>query len=192
MVTGHTSVDMALKQRDEDTLTRARLAALVACSADAIIGETLDGIITDWNPAAERLYGYRADEVIGRDLIMLIPTDRIAETEAVLARLRGGETVEHFETERWTKDGRRIDVELTLFPIRDESGGIIATSAIVRDVTARKATEKALATSEARLRTLVDHVPAVIYTEHGETIGPLTFISPYVEEFLGFPPDAFQ
>lgn len=191
MVTGHTSIDMTPKHRDEDTLTRARLAALVACSADAIIGETLDGIITDWNPAAERLYGYRADEVIGRDLMMLIPDDRIAETEAVLARLRRGETIEHFETERWTKDGRRIDVELTLFPVRDETGEMIATSAIVRDVTARKAIERALATSEARLRALIGHVPAVIYTERGDSVGPLTFISPYVEEFLGFPPDAF-
>src|SRR3954469_12196634 len=152
--------DLALESRPEDTLTRARLVALVACSADAIIGETLDGIITDWNPAAERLYGYRADEVIGRDLMMLISDDRIAETEAILARLRNGETIEHFETERWTKDGRRIDVELTLFPVRDESGAMIATSAIVRDVTARKATEAALAKSEMRLRTLMEHVPA--------------------------------
>src|SRR3954452_1315765 len=119
MAMGHTPTELTLTGLHEDMLTRARLAALVACSADAIIGETLDGIITDWNPAAERLYGYRADEVIGRDLMMLISDDRIAETEAILARLRNGETIEHFETERWTKDGRRIDVELTLFPVRD-------------------------------------------------------------------------
>ncbi len=91
-----------LERGRNDALTRARLAALVACSADAIIGRTLDGIVTDWNPAAERLYGYRADEVIGRDLKMLVPADRIAETEEVWP-FRSGETIERLETERWTK-----------------------------------------------------------------------------------------
>ncbi len=187
MATNHTSTGLMLTRHREDTLTRARLAALVACSADAIIGETLDGIITDWNPAAERLYGYRADEVIGRDLMMLIPDDRIAETEAVLARLRGGETIEHFETERWTKDGRRIDVELTLFPVRDETGAMIATSAIVRDVTARKATERALATSEARLRTLVEQLPVGVYLLAADEHATPLYLSPFLEAHMGIP-----
>ena len=137
----------------------ARLAALVQSSGDAIIGETLDGIITDWNPAAERLYGYTAAEVIGQHLTKVIPPELMAETEALLARLHQGESIEGIETARIRKDGRKIDVALTVSPVRDESGRIIATSAIVRDVTAVKANARALADSERRFRTAFTNAP---------------------------------
>ena len=103
-------------------VSQARLAALVLSSGDAIIGETLDGIITDWNPAAERLYGYAAEEVIGQNLTMVIPPDRMAETEALLARVHQGESIEGIETVRIRKDGREIDVALTVSPVWDEAG----------------------------------------------------------------------
>src|SRR3954471_2271376 len=100
------------RRRTWDDDTRARLAALVHSSADAIIGETLDGIITDWNSAAERLYGYRAEEVIGQHLSMLVPPEERAGVEQLLARVRAGESVEGMEAVRWTNDGRRLDVSL--------------------------------------------------------------------------------
>src|SRR5262245_41529947 len=108
-------------------VSQARLAALVQSSGDAIIGETLDGIITDWNPAAERLYGYAAAEVIGQPLTRVIPPERMAEANEILARVHQGESVEGLETVRVRKDGRVIDVALTVSPVWDEAGQIIAT-----------------------------------------------------------------
>src|SRR5215212_4275322 len=141
-----------LSEHDRQMLTRNRLAAIVHSSVDAIVGETLDGIITDWNPAAERLYGYTAEEVIGRPFARLIPPERAAESAAILTRVLRGEHVEDVETVRWTKDGRRIEVSLTVSPVWNDAGEIIATSAIIRDIRERKATEQALAASEAILR----------------------------------------
>jgi two-component system sensor histidine kinase/response regulator len=144
---------------DRQILTRNRLAAIVQSSADAIIGETLDGIITDWNPAAERLYGYTAEEVMGRPFMTVVPPERSGESAAILARVLQRDPVEDLETVRWTKDGRRIEVSLTVFPVVDDAGEIVATSAIVRDITARKATERALAGSEALLRVAFENAP---------------------------------
>jgi PAS domain S-box-containing protein len=127
------------------------LASLVRSSADAIVIETLDGITTYWNPAAEQRYGYRAEEVIGHSLSVRIPPHRLGETESLLARARGGEHAINVESERWTRDGRRIDVSLSISPVWDEAGEIVGTSAIVRDIAARKTTEQALAASEALL-----------------------------------------
>ena len=138
---------------------RARLAAMVHASADAIIGETLDGIITDWNPAAERLYGYTAAEVIGRHRAILVPPHEAAAVEAMAERLRHGESIEGLETVQWTKDGRRVDVSLTVSPVRNELGEIVAASSVVRDITPRKATEAALAASEALLRDAFANAP---------------------------------
>jgi PAS domain S-box-containing protein len=148
-----------LSEQDRPTLTRNRLAAIVRSSADAIVGETLDGIITDWNPAAERLYGYTAEEVIGRPFARLIPPERAAESAAILTRVLRGEHVEDVETVRWTKDGRRIEVSLTVSPVWNDAGEIIATSAIIRDIRERKATEHALAASEAILRVAFENAP---------------------------------
>src|ERR671918_2246509 len=118
-------------EQDRQALTRNRLGAIVRSSADAIIGETLDGIITDWNPAAERLYGYTAEEVIGRPFMTVIPPEHWAESAAILEQVLQGDFVEDLETVRWTKAGRRIDVSLTVFPVRDDAGELVATSAIV-------------------------------------------------------------
>ena len=120
-----------LSEQDRHALTRTRLAAIVRSSADAIIGETLDGIITDWNPAAERLYGYTAEEVIGQHLSLLVPPDERADLAHQVARVRSGESIEGLEVVRWTKDGQRLEVSLTVSPVYNDAGQIVATSAIV-------------------------------------------------------------
>jgi PAS domain S-box-containing protein len=155
---GCTRPPRSIGRRREDHI-RARLAALVQSSADAIIGETRDGIITDWNPAAERLYGYMADEVIGQHRSLLIPPHEVRDVEAMATRVLGGEQINELETVRWTKDGQRIDVSLTVSPVWNDAGELVGTSIIVRDITARKATEQALASSEALLRTAVANAP---------------------------------
>jgi PAS domain S-box-containing protein len=123
---------------------RARLAAIVTSSADAIISKTLDGIILTWNAGAERLFGYSAAEVIGRPITLLIPPDRRHEEKMILERVRRGERIEHFETVRVHKDGRRIDISLTVSPVRDAGGRIIAASKVARDITPRKQAEAEL------------------------------------------------
>jgi PAS domain S-box-containing protein/excisionase family DNA binding protein len=119
-----------------------RLAAIVASSDDAIIGKTLDGTVTDWNQGAERLYGYTAEEMVGQPISMLIPLDRPDEFPSIMNRLRRGERIDHFETERICKDGRRLTVSVTISPVRDLSGRIVGASAIARDVSERKMIER--------------------------------------------------
>ncbi len=122
----------------------ARLFEIVASSSEAIIGASLDGTITHWNPAAERLYGYSADEAVGRSLTMLAPPELVGEVDRLLERVSSGERVDGYETTRLTKDGCRIQVLLGTSPIRDADGTVIATSSIVRDVTERKRAEQQL------------------------------------------------
>jgi two-component system sensor histidine kinase UhpB len=125
-------------------LLRARLAAIVDSSDDAIVSKTLDGIITSWNRGAERLFGYTAAEAVGHHIFLIVPHDRRTEEEEVLARLRRGEKIDHFETERQTKDGRRMTISLTVSPIRDATGTIVGASKVGRDVTERIQAQQAL------------------------------------------------
>ena len=123
------------KQRAERE--HAYLAAIVSSSSDAIIAKTLEGIITSWNAAAERLFGYTSEEAVGRPITILIPAERDGEEEMLLERLRRGEEIRQFETDRVTKEGHRIRVSLTISPVKDGSGRIIGASKILRDVTER-------------------------------------------------------
>ena len=134
----------ARKQAEEASV---RLAAIVRSADEAIVGKDLDGIITAWNPAAERLFGFTAQEAIGRSIRMIVPPDRQGEEDDVLSRLRRGETIEHLETVRVRKDGTPLDVALTVSPIRDVNGRIIGASKIARDIGERRRTE----TERARL-----------------------------------------
>ncbi len=137
---------------------RAFLAAIVRHSDDAMLSKSLDGIITSWNGAAVRLFGYSADEAIGRPATMLIPADRRDEEERILSKIRRGERVEQFDTVRVGRDGTAIDVSVAISPIRDDSGRIIGASSVSRDITARKRTEEALRRSETNFRTLADNM----------------------------------
>jgi PAS domain S-box-containing protein len=123
---------------DAGALAQARLAAIVESCDDAIIGKTLDGIVSAWNHGAERLFGYTASEAIGRSILLIVPPDHQSEEANILSRLWRGERIDHFETQRLTKGGRRIDVSLTVSPIRDRQGAIVGASSIARDVTERR------------------------------------------------------
>lgn len=132
----HLEAGVAAAQPGHDAA--AFLAAIVESSEDVIISKSLQGIITTWNKSAERVFGYTADEAVGRPITMLIPEDRLDEEPAILARIRSGERVDHFETIRRRKDGTLIDISLTISPIRDKDGKIIGASKIARDISDRK------------------------------------------------------
>ena len=124
--------------------SRALLAAVVDSSDDAIISKTLDGQITSWNAAAVRLLGYSEREAVGQSILMLIPPDRRDEERHIIANLRAGRRIEHYETLRVAKNGHSIDVALTISPIRDGEGNVVGASKILRDISDRKHTERAL------------------------------------------------
>jgi len=149
-------------QRDE---LRAHLAAIVQSSDDAIVAKTLDGVITSWNQGAERLFGYTAAEAIGQSIFLIIPPDRNAEEHDVLARLRRGERIDHFETVRQTKDGRRIPISLTVSPIRDERGTIIGASKVARDISERVRLREVLQRAHDELELLVQQRTAQLREE---------------------------
>jgi len=118
------------------------LAAIVTSSDDVIVSKTLDGVITSWNPAAERILGYTAEEAIGKNIKLIIPPDRWPEEDDVLARIRRGERVEHFETVRRAKNGRLLNISLTVSPVRDANGRVVGASKVARDITDRIEAEK--------------------------------------------------
>jgi PAS domain S-box-containing protein len=132
---------VAERQRAEAAL--GRVAALVRSSDDAILGKTVDGVITHWNPGAERLYGYAAEEAIGQSVSLIIPPELPDELSKVLGQIRRGERVDRYETVRMRKDGRRIEVSVTVSPVRDRAGRIVGASSIGRDITERREVEAA-------------------------------------------------
>ena len=134
----------------------SRLAAIVEGSDDAIIGKTLDGIITSWNNGAEKLYGYSADEMVGKPISILIPPNRPEELKQILDQVRRGEPVRHYETQRLRKHGAMIFVSLTVSPIKDSTGGIVGASTITRDITERKRMENELREHSEHLEELVE------------------------------------
>ncbi len=120
----------------------SHLAAIVASSDDAIVSKTLDGTITSWNPSAQRMFGYTEEEMIGQQILRLIPPDRQSEEIEILRQLRAGQRIQHYETVRVTKDGRRLDVSLTISPVKNHAGHIIGASKIIHDITQRKEEER--------------------------------------------------
>jgi PAS domain S-box-containing protein len=140
--------DVSERRRSERA--HAFMAAIVESSDDAIVSKTLDGVIRTWNAGAERLFGYTAAEAVGRPITLIIPPEHIDEEHEILARLRGGERIEHFETVRVAKDGRRIDISLTISPVHDGAGHVIGASKVARDVSDRKRAEKALREADRR------------------------------------------
>ena len=183
---------MVLVFRDATEIRRAqenaeRLAAIVEHSDDAIIGKDLNGTITSWNAAAERLYGFTAQEAVGQPISMIVPSDRQAELKTIMERLVRGERVEHLETMRLKRDGTRIDVSLTVSPIKNAYGEVIGASKIARDIGQRKRAEEALRTSEARkaafFRTALD---CIISIDHE---GRVLEFNPAAERTFGYRED---
>jgi PAS domain S-box-containing protein len=150
------------KQAEEE---RARAAAIVESSDDAILSKNLNGIIQTWNSGAERLFGYRAEEAVGQPIALLLPPERIHEEEEILERVRNGQRIEHLETVRMTRDGRRLDVSVTVSPVKDQNGQIIGVSKIIHDISDRKRAEEALAQERNLLRALIDNLPVCAYVK---------------------------
>jgi PAS domain S-box-containing protein len=138
------------------------LASIVDSSDDAIVSKTLDGVITSWNQSAAQLFGYPESEAIGQHINLIIPQDRRAEETAILADLRQGKRIEHFETVRVCKDGTRLDISLTISPLKDHAGNVIGASKVARDITGRKRTEKALRDTENQLRALAESLESQV------------------------------
>ena len=148
-----TNTDVSIEVRVQEKLQNAliasqRLAAIVESSDDAIVSKDLNGIVTSWNPAAERIFGFTAQEMIGRPITTIIPPELQDDEQRILATIARGERIEHFETVRVRKNGERLDVSLTISPVRDDAGQIIGAAKIARDITHQKKTERALHTTE--------------------------------------------
>ena len=162
------------------------LVAIVESSQDAIVSKDLNGVITTWNYGAERLFGYAAEEVIGKSITIIIPPDRLDEEPAILARIRRGERVDHFETVRRRKDGSLVDISLMISPVRDARGKIVGASKIARDISERKEAEAKLQESERRLNDLLSAIPAAIYTTDAH--GRITYFNDKAAELAGRKP----
>ena len=178
------------RTRHEATESRAKLAAIVESSEDAIIGKSLDGTITSWNASAERLFGYPAAEMIGQNITRIIPPNEQTQEVEILQRLRHGERVVHFEAVRLAKDGRPVAVSLTVSPVLDEGGVIVGAAKIVRDITGRKQAEDSLRVSEVRYRRLFEAARDGILILDAET-GRVLDVNPFLVETLGFTYEQF-
>ena len=152
---GFSKVMRDFTERKKAEEVRVQLAAIVESSEDAIIGKTLEGVITSWNRGAQKLYGYSAQEAVGRSIKILAPPELSDEISEILAKLKRGEAIEHYETVRVSKDGRRLDVSLAISPITDSAGNVTGASTIARDITERKRTEEELAERRRQLKELV-------------------------------------
>lgn len=160
------------------------MAALVESADDAILTKSLDGIIRSWNPGAERLLGYRADEIIGQPVIQLLPQDRLGEETMILDRLRRGERVSHFETVRRRRDGSLVDVSLTISPIRNQSGAVVGASKIMRDITGLKRAEDELRRINKDLEQKNQDLDDFVYTASHDLRAPLTGVNTVAQWIL--------
>ncbi len=161
----------------------SELVAIVKSSDDAIVGMTLTGLIQSWNRGAERIYGYRGEEVIGRSISLLCPPNRMDEVPAMLGRIARGEHVRNVETVQRRRKGDRIDVSLTISPVKDSDGCVVGASAIARDVTDKKRIEAALRDNEARFRMMADTAPVMVWMAGPDT--HITFVNKRWLEFTG-------
>jgi PAS domain S-box-containing protein len=171
------------KRYDEAEREKLFLASIVSSADDAIISTDLDGVVTSWNVAAERLFGYTAEYMFGKPILLFIPPDHAIEEPLILERIRRGERIEHYETKRVRKDGRTVDVSLTVSPIKDRMGRVIGASKIVRDITERRRWEKA-EQAQSFLGALVDSAEDAIISKNLE--GIVTTWNPAAEKLFGY------
>ena len=184
-VIGASKIARDITERTQARAAQARLAAIVASSTDAIVTKDLNGIIHSCNQSCEQIFGYREAELVGRSVLVLIPPERHAEEDMILSKVRRGERIEHFETVRLAKDGRRLDISLSVSPIKDDSGNIIGVAKIARDITEQKRLERELAAQQERLRvTLASIGDAVIASDLD---GRVAFLNASAEAMTGWP-----
>jgi PAS domain S-box-containing protein len=167
-------------ERNRPATAAMRLAAVVQSSHDAVVAKDLSGIITDWNRSAERIFGYKSKEIIGKSILTLIPKERQSEETEILRRIRRGESIDHYETVRRRKDGQLVDVSLTISPIKDFEGKIVGVSKIARDITRQKEAERRLA-EQARLLDISNE--AILVRDRWDRI---TYWNDGAEEFYGY------
>ena len=176
------SLDISDRKQAEEA--RARLAGIVESSEDAILSKDLSGTIQTWNAAAQRLLGYTAAEIVGKPVAVLVPTERILEEEQILERLQAGKRVDHLETVRLAKDGRRIDVSVAASPLKDAEGRVVGASKIMRDITERKHTERALEAAHASLAESdrrKDEFLAILSHELRNPLAPIRYALPVLQ-----------
>jgi PAS domain S-box-containing protein len=159
----------------------ARTAAIIESSDDAIISKTLDGTITSWNGGAQKLFGYAAAEIIGRPMLVLFPPERVSEEADILARISRGERVEHFETVRLRQDGRRIEISVTISPVKDQAGRIVGASKIARDISERRRLEQAVEAAAEQERA---RIARELHDGLGQQLGGLLFLMSGLERDL--------
>ena len=179
-----------ISHHKESQLATARLAAIVASAQDAIVGLTLDSVVTSWNKGAERLFGYTAEDMVGQSIARIIPIARLQEETNLIGRVRAGETVLQYETSRVARDGSVIDVSVSVSPVKDAHGAVVGASKILRDISERKRAEAALRESEESLRALGDNLPdSAVYRFSYEPDGTPRFLylSAGMEKLTGVP-----
>lgn len=177
--------DITEKKKSEEI--NARLAAIVQSSEDAIISKTLDGIITSWNPGAEKLFGYAEIEMIGKPITTIIPAERLDEEHGIIQKITQGNTVNHIETQRLTREGKLIDISLTISPIKNAENKIIGASKIARDITEQKKVQQKIEESEKHYRQLADSLPQLVWETDAK--GNQTYASRRWKEFTGLDPE---
>ena len=170
-----------------DAIAR-RLAAIVESSDDAIVSKDLNGIVLSWNEAAERMFGYTADEMIGSSIRRIIPEDRQSEEDTVLTSIRAGQRVDHFETVRRRRDGRLLPISLTVSPILDANGVVIGASKSARDISDRKRAEQQVAKAAQRDAFLAEATLTLTRSlDHEETLRTLARLAvPYLADYCAF------
>lgn len=157
------------------------LAAIVSSSEDAIVSKDLNGIVTSWNKAAERIYGWKADEIIGRSKGLVIPPDLPNELPNILARISAGKRIEHYETSRIRKDGRRIEVAISVSPVHNSDGQVIGAATIVRDITESKRIQKELQRRQAEVEALNQRLTRAMQETHHRVKNNLQIISGVID-----------
>ena len=187
-ITGAAKVIRNISDRLRAEEARGRLAAIVDSSDDAIVSKTLDGIVTSWNRGAERLFGYSAAEAIGQSILLIVPADRHSEEADVLRRIRGGQSVDHFETVRRRKDGTLIEISLTVSPVRDSLGRIIGASKTARDITDQKRVQREIAArllESQRVNRAKDEFLAMLGHELRNPLGAISSAVRLLDQFKG-------
>lgn len=184
-LTGAVNILIDLRSLGRAQDEAARLAAIVSSSDDAIVSKTLDGNITSWNAGAERIFGYTADEMIGQSIMRIIPPNLRDEEKSIIARLAQGERIEHFETVRVTKDGRSVDISLTVSPLHDKSGRVVGASKVARDISERKRAEETQQLLHNELNHRIKNTLATVQAIASQTLQRAATPAAFVISFNG-------